>query len=216
MDATGAGAAWIGSEAVNRRATSRIDDKAPETASPLSLQGPVRLAVRRVRLRSVARVGFSIGWIISFLPALIASVLGAWALRGTWNTLDAWAPWQPWAPGTRIAGVTLPTPEFRPREALHLEALYEMLAPIGRHPVLGAVLGTLALTVLGGLLVAAMMLLAAIGYNLFSGFTGGLEFELAPRPVRRPRSGAAPRAARPGRRTAGDGSGWDEDTDLQW
>ena len=33
-------------------------------------EGPTRLAIGRVRLRSLARVGFSIGWVISLLPAL--------------------------------------------------------------------------------------------------------------------------------------------------
>ena len=201
---------------MGRRAVRRIDDDTPGATPPFSSTGPVRLAVRRVRLRSVARVGFSIGWIISLLPATLASALGAWALHGIWSTLDGWTPWSPWPRDTRVAGVPLPTPEFRPREALRVEGAYQFLEPIGQHPVLGAILGTLALTALGGLLVAAIMLLAAIGYNLFSGFTGGLEFELAPRPARRPRSGATPGATRPGRHTAGDGAGWDEDNDLQW
>lgn len=201
---------------MSRRALSRRHDEPPETAPLPPSRGPLRLAVRRVRLRSVARVGFSIGWLISLLPALIASVLGAWAAHGIWNALDDWTPWSPWPRDTRVAGFTLPTPEFRPREALRVEGAYQFLEPLGQHPILGATLGTLALTVLGGLLVTAIMLLAALGYNLFSGFTGGIEFELVPRSGRG--RGARPAApdARPRRRTTQDGSDWDEDSDLQW
>lgn len=143
-----------------------------------------RLAVGRVRLRSLARVGFSIGWIVSLLPSLIASALIAWVLHGIWNTLDGWTPWRPWSAETRILGVQLPAPEFAPREALRLEGLYRRLEPIGQHPFIGAALGTLALTLLGGLVVTLVMMLAGVAYNLFAGITGGIEFELVERPAR--------------------------------
>src|SRR5688500_2585191 len=103
---------------MNRRTVSRPREKKGEVARPQSNRGALRLTVRRVRLRSVARVGFSIGWLISLLPALIASIVGAWALHNVWRALNGWDPWTPWARDTRIAGFTLPTPEFRPREAL--------------------------------------------------------------------------------------------------
>jgi hypothetical protein len=171
----------------------------------------MRMAVRRVRLRSLARVGFSIGWIISLLPSLVLSACAAWALHGIWGTLDGWTPWTPWDPGTRVGPITLPTPEFRPREALRVEGLYQMLEPIGRRPVLGAILGTVALTAIGGGLVALTMILAGLGYNLFSRFTGGLEFEMVPRAPSPRRASRRPEDAAP--RTRGDE--WD-DTDLQW
>lgn len=169
------------------------------------------MAVRRVRLRSLARVGFSIGWLISLLPSLVLSAFAAWALHGIWGTLDGWTPWTPWDPDTRVGPITLPTPEFRPREALRVEGFYRMLEPIGRRPVLGALLGTVALTAIGGGLVALTMILAGVGYNLFSRFTGGLEFELVPRTP--PRRHAVQRVDHAGARTKrGE---WD-DTDLQW
>src|SRR4051812_32474894 len=59
-------------------------------------EGPTRLAIGRVRLRSLARVGFSIGWVVSLLPALIVSALAAWVLHGIWGTIDGWTPWAPW------------------------------------------------------------------------------------------------------------------------
>ncbi len=186
---------------------------APSAAAPREQgQGPVRMSVRRVRLGSLARVGFSIGWIISFLPALLASVLVAWILHGIWGTLDGWTPWSPWAPNTRVAGIPMPAPpEFRPREALRVEGFYQMLEPIGRRPVVAVLLGTVALTAIGGGLVAVIMILAGAGYNFFARATGGIEFELAPgrgcrgRPI--PHTSA-------GRERA---EGWDwEDADLRW
>ncbi|MDP9374563.1 MAG: hypothetical protein M3Q65_19360, partial [Chloroflexota bacterium] len=152
-----------------------------------------------------------IGWIISFLPALLASVLVAWILHGIWGTLDGWTPWSPWAPNTRIAGFTLPTPEFRPREALRVEGLYQMLEPVGRRPVVAVLLGTVALTAIGGGLVALTMILAGAGYNFFSRVTGGIEFELAPGRGRRARP--APRAG--ARREREEEWDW-EDADLRW
>lgn len=187
-------------EAMSQRTASHARDKSAETAPVQASRGALRLTVRRVRLRSVARVGFSIGWLISFLPSLIASIAGAWALHNVWRTLNGWDPWTPWARDTRIAGFTLPTPEFRPREALRVEGFYQFLEPIGQHPFLGAFLGTVALTALGGAVVALTMLLAALGYNLFSAATGGLELEVT-----------SPRPHDPQR-----GPDWDEDADLQW
>lgn len=182
----------------------------------------MRLAVGRVRLRSVARVGFSIGWIVSLIPALLTSGIIAWILHGIWGTLDGWTPWSPWSPNTRIAGIALPTPEFRPREALHVDGFYEWLAPIGHHPFIGAALGTLALTVIGGAIFAVILILAGWAYNLFAFFTGGLEFEMVSRD--RPRGPEARQGRRaalppPRRQTRADREkeGFlEDDTDLRW
>ncbi len=177
------------------------------------------MAVGRVRVRSLARVGFSIGWAVSVLPALLASALIAWVLRGIWGTLDGWTPWSPWEPNTRIAGFTLPTPEFRPREALRVDGLYQALAPIGQHPLVGAALGTLVLTVLGGIVFALGLILAGWAYNLFARVTGGIEFELEPREPRhisspgreaRPTGARRERAAREAERFGED------ETPLRW
>jgi hypothetical protein len=177
-------------------------------------QGPTRLAIGRVRLRSLARVGFSVGWIVSLVPSLLTSAFCAWVLHGIWTTLDGWTPWSPWSPDTRILGVPLPTPEFAPREALRLEGFYQRLEPIGQHPFIGALLSTLALTVIGGLIFTLILTLAGLAYNLFAGVTGGIEFELNERPTRRalPRGSARPAA---GRDRDGDSDDWDE-AELRW
>lgn len=178
------------------------DDEFGEDA----IDRPMRLAIGRVRIGSVARVGFSIGWIVSLIPALLTSGVVAWILHGIWSTLDGWTPWTPWSPNTRIAGIALPTPEFRPREALRVEGLYTMLAPLGQHPYLGAALGTIALTIVGGTIFAIIFILAGWAYNLFAHVTGGLEVEMVPRGPRRPRAAEiapgprAPRAPRAPRR----------------
>ena len=183
---------------------------------------PMRLAIGRVLLRSVARVGFSIGWIVSLIPALLTSAIVAWILHGIWGTLDGWTPWTPWSTNTRIAGITLPTPEFRPREALHVDGLYEWLAPIGHHPFIGAALGTLALTVIGGVLFALILLLAGWAYNLFAFFTGGLEFEMVSRDrprhleMRQGRPTAAVSSRQATRRTREKEPLLEDDTNLRW
>lgn len=174
-------------------------------------RGATRLAIGRVRLSSLARVGFSIGWIVSLLPALLISAITAWVLHGIWNTLDGWTPWTPWSPDTRILGVALPTPEFAPREALRLEGLYRRLEPIGQHPFIGGIVGAIVLTLLGGLVFTLILTLAGMAYNLFAGVTGGIEFELTERPARRvPR-----RDGTTGARRATDSEEWDE-AELRW
>ena len=178
---------------------------------PRRATGGTRLAIGRVRLGSLARVGFSIGWIISLVPSLLTSAFCAWVLHGIWTTLDGWTPWSPWSPDTRILGVALPTPEFAPREALRLEGFYQRLEPIGQHPYIGALLGTLVLTIIGGLIFTLILTLAGLAYNLFASVTGGIEFELSERPARRP----APGGTRPASRRDDDPEDWDE-AELRW
>jgi hypothetical protein len=138
----------------------------------------MRMAIRRVSPPSALRVGFSIGWIISLLPALLFSGGIAWVLHGIWTTLDGWSPWTPWSANTKLAGFTLPTPEFRPREALHVDGFYQRLEPLGQHPLLSVLLGTVLGTILGGVLIAIIFWLAANVFNFFGYVTGGLQIEL--------------------------------------
>lgn len=142
---------------------------------------PLRLTVRRIRLRSLVRFGLGFGWLVSLPLALAISASATWLLRELWVTLAAWAPWTPWPPGQTVLGVPLPTPELRPRELLHVERLYQILTPLGHQPVLATLLGTVALTALGGLLTTLGLLIAGGAYNAFAGLTGGIEVDLAPR-----------------------------------
>lgn len=174
----------------------------------------LRLAVRRVRLRPLVRVGFGFGWIASIVPAFLFSIILVWVLHGIWATLDGWTPWTPWSPDTRILGAQLPTPEFRPREALGLNGLYRALTPIGRHPFLGAALLTLALTFCGEIGITLGLLVVGLAYNRFAWLTGGIELEVVERPTPRgaARSRGANRAARGGDDPRDD---WDE-AELRW
>jgi hypothetical protein len=192
-----------------------LEPRAPRRTAETtgSVPGAGRLTLRRVRLRSVARVGCSLGWLISLLPALLTSALAAWVLHNIWLTLNGWTPWRPWEPGQRMAGIPLPTPpEFRPREALRVEGAYQFLEPVGQHPFVATLLGALALTLLGGALLALIFLLAGAGYNTFARLTGGIEFDVAP-------TGGRPERPAPGdprhRRPADAERDWDE-TELQW
>jgi len=176
----------------------------------LNSGGPLRMAVGRVRLRSVARVGFSIGWIVSLIPALLTSGIVTWILYNIWRTLNGWTPWIPWPSNTRIAGFTLPTPEFRPREALRVEGFYQFLGPLGQHPIIG------------GILFAVIALLAGFVYNLFARATGGLEFELVSRERRRPlpaeRPNGTPRRVSGPRPRARQDDEWalEDEAPLRW
>jgi len=184
--------------------------------------GPMRMAVGRVRLRSVARVGFSIGWVVSLIPALLTSGIVTWILYNIWRTLNGWTPWTPWTSNTRIAGFALPTPEFRPREALRVDGFYQFLGPLGQHPVLTGFLGTVALTIVGGILFAIIAILAGFVYNLFARATGGLEFELVSRERRRPlpagHADGTPRFAGGQRARARQDDEWalEDEAPLRW
>src|SRR5918998_4150658 len=74
-----------------------LEPRAPRrTAENIgSVPGAGRLTLRRVRLSSVARVGCSLGWLISLLPAILTSALAVWVLHNIWLTLNGWPPWRP-------------------------------------------------------------------------------------------------------------------------
>ena len=197
---------------VNRSARSRLPVDDPGTEPPN--RENVRLSVRRVRLRSLVRIGFGFGWIASLVPAILTSIALVWVLHGIWTTLDGWKPWTPWSPDARVLGAPLPAPpEFAPREVLRLNGLYRALSPVGHHPVIGAVLIAVVLTFGGEVVLTAGLLAAGIAYNRFARRLGGLELEVVERPARRtPRLGGTNRA-----RANGDDppDAWDE-ARLRW
>ena len=169
-------------------------------------RAPMRLAVGRVRLGPLARAGFSMGWLAALLPAALTSGVAVYVLHGIWRTLDRMEPWTPWPRDTHILGAKLPTPELDPRDVLRLNGLYHALTPVGHHPFVSALLGMLALMLLGGLIVALTVVLLGMAYNLFARLTGGIEVELTP-----PVAGRAASAARTGDRAVS----FDE-ADLRW
>jgi hypothetical protein len=166
-----------------------------------------RVVLGRVRPGSLMRVAFKIGWFASLAPSLIASMILVWVLHGTWSTLHGWDPWTPWAPDTRILGAPLPTPEFKPRESLHVEGLYRALGPFGQHPFFAVILCTLLFTVFGGLFCAVWVVSIGLTYNRFIGSLGGIEFELIERPARGTPSARRSRGEKP--------EDW-EDAKLRW
>ncbi|MFN8537944.1 MAG: hypothetical protein U0232_10780 [Thermomicrobiales bacterium] len=166
-----------------------------------------RVVLGRVRLGSLARVAFRMGWFASLVPSLILSVVLVWVLHGIWQTLDGWDPWTPWDPNTRILGAELPTPKFEPRESLRVEGLYRALGPIGQHPIIAAVLFTVLLTIVGGVVFAFWVTSIGLTYNRYIRTLGGIEFEMVERPARG--------ASRAGRGARGESAEWD-DAKLRW
>lgn len=167
---------------------------------------PIRLTVRRVRLRALAGTGLVVGLAAGVPPAVVVSALGVALVRRFWLTLDAWTPWRPWPADERIMGIRLPDIEYRPREALHVEGLYHQLAPVAHHPFVSAVLLALALIALGGLLGACAFCAGGLAYNRLARLTGGIQLEATVPP------GA--RAAR--RRRLPGGEDERDDVELRW
>lgn len=117
------------------------------------------------------------GWMLCLPGALLAGILAVWAGRSVWAWLDALAPWSPWPSGQSVAGITLPTPELRPRELLQLERVYHQLTPLQQHPVVAVLVLTALLTVVGAVLFTLATVAAGLLFNLFARLTGGLEVE---------------------------------------
>jgi hypothetical protein len=130
-------------------------------------------AVRRVALTSALRVGLAVGPAVALGPAVLLAAL-------LWQALDRF--------NRLLGGITPLELRFLGQDVARLDWLALLglqdaaqatarLAAPGWLTFLGL---TLALTLVGGLLVALALLLGAAAYNAAGGLTGGLALELRP------------------------------------
>ncbi len=158
----------------------------PESRSPLPAQpgwlttppspgaskvSTARVRVRRIPYGSLAKFGLVLGVLGMTVPGLLLG-LGGWfvahALRG-W--LEGWQ-----AVNISLLGQNITTLNLL--NALHLTDFAARLRVLDAAGPLAVFAVTVAVALIGGLLVAAVTVMLGLAYNLLAWFTGGLVLEI--------------------------------------
>ncbi len=133
-----------------------------------------RYRVRWIRLSSLAQFGCLLGVLIAFVPSVLCGLTGLW----TAGVVHGWLE------GLRTLRIDLPpplpTPSIDGVHLLHLDQLLLLLRFVDSWSPLVGLAVVLALSLLGGAVLAAILSLAGLGYNLLASLLGGVEVELNP------------------------------------
>jgi len=131
----------------------------------------MRYTIKRITLGSALKVGLLLGWLVALLPAMGLAALAVLSLQGVSNAFGQVETYDINVLGQSVASIDL----------LSLLGLSDEASRVGDLAALGwGLFGTLtlALTLLGGLMVAVTTLLVSLCYNLLAAVAGGLTVEL--------------------------------------
>jgi len=131
----------------------------------------MRYTIKRITLGSALKVGLLLGWLVALLPAMGLAALAVLSLQGVSNAFGQVQTYDINVLGQSVASIDL----------LGLLGLSDEASRVGDLAALGwGLFGTLtlALTLLGGLMVALTTLLVSLCYNLLAAVVGGLTVEL--------------------------------------
>ncbi len=131
----------------------------------------MRYTIKRITLGSALKVGLLLGWLVALLPAMGLAALAVLSLQGVSNAFGQVQTYDINVLGQSVASIDL----------LSLLGLSDEASRVGDLAALGwGLFGTLtlALTLLGGVMVAVTTLLVSLCYNLLAAVAGGLTVEL--------------------------------------
>ena len=136
----------------------------------------MKMSVRRIGLDSLARMGCLLGTVAAFLPRLACGLLAL----GLAVTLHRWlTSWQQASLGFNLPLVGEQSLTFDLVELLRLERLLSFLDTVTAASAVTLILVVLALAVVSGLLLAAIVTLVGLAYNGHIGHRGAV-VELEP------------------------------------
>jgi hypothetical protein len=139
----------------------------------------VKVAIRRVGLASLGRMGCLLGVVAAFLPSLLCGFasLGLAALAYRW--LQGWQE----VP-ISLLGRQLTTFDFV--ELLGLEGVVQVLQVVTSASGAVLALGVLVLALVSGLVLALITVLVGLAYNGLAAAMGGIVVEMQARPAKAP------------------------------
>jgi hypothetical protein len=130
----------------------------------------VKYRIRRVSTSSIARFGCLLGWIVTVIPGLACGLLGWQAMAVVRDWLQSWEQIN-----VDLLGFEATLDLI---DLLQLKDVLAAMQTVENRVVPLLILLAVAAAVLGGLLVAFMLILLGWGYNLLAGLTGGVMVEL--------------------------------------
>jgi hypothetical protein len=131
----------------------------------------MKVAIRRIHLASLGKMGCLLGAVAAFLPSLLCGLLAlglAGLLRG-W--LEGWQDLTISLLGQEVARVDLV-------QFLGLDGVLEISQTLASASGLVLVLAVLALALVSGFLLAMIVILVGLAYNLLASATGGVLVEM--------------------------------------
>ena len=131
----------------------------------------MKVAIRRVSLASLGRMGCMLGIVAALLPSVLCG-LAVVALGGIVRQ---------WLEGWQTMSISVLGQEFATFDLvqfLNLEKLLHSLQTLGGVSVLGLILSILLIALVSGLLLALIVTLLGVAYNLLSASMGGVVVEL--------------------------------------
>jgi hypothetical protein len=130
----------------------------------------MRIAVRRFNLTSLAKFGCVLGAALALVPSLICGLAGMAVARLGYSWLDRWQEIPISVLGREVTRIDLV-------QVLGLEGVLRLLQVLTAASLPVLLLWALSLTLVGGTVLALMVLLAGIIYNWVAAATGGLVVE---------------------------------------
>lgn len=131
----------------------------------------MKVAIRRVSLRSLGKVGCLLGTVAAFLPSLLCGLLGLGLVSLLLGWLGSWQDLTISLLGQEVASFDLV-------QFLGLDRAVDLLQTVASvsGPVLFLVV--LAMALISGVLLALIVALVGLAYNLLASATGGLVVEM--------------------------------------
>lgn len=131
----------------------------------------MKVAIRRIELASLGKMGCLLGVVAAFLPSLLCglSALGLANIVRRW--LEGWQAISISVLGQEIATVDL-------IHFANLDQFLSLLQSLGAISVLVLLLVVLGLALISGLLLALIITLVGLAYNLLASATGGVVIEM--------------------------------------
>jgi len=130
----------------------------------------MKYTIRRISLAPLAKFGCLLGTLASFLPSLLCSLSALRFLGLVHRWLEGWQEGE-----MEILGFTA-TLDFV--ELLGLEPVLKFLQDIEPMPWTFLLLAVVVMSVASGVLIALIVYVIGLGYNLLAWLTGGLVVEL--------------------------------------
>jgi len=137
----------------------------------------MKVRIQRIGLASLGKLGCLLGTVAAFLPSLLCGVLGLGLARLLLQWLGSWQELSVSVLGQEIA-------RFDLVQFLGLQKVLTFLQSLTEASGWAFFLAAFLLAVAAGVVLAAIIALVGLAYNLLAAATGGLVVEMSP--VREP------------------------------
>ena len=131
----------------------------------------MKVAIQRINLPSLGKMGCLLGAVAAFLPSLLCGVLGVGLAGVVLEWLGGWQDLTISFLGQELASFDLV-------QFFGLEELLGYLEGLTAVSVWVFLLAALLMALVAGAVLAAIIILVGIGYNLLAAATGGLVLEM--------------------------------------